>query len=557
MGTEALTSKPGDVAAAWPIPAPLDRRDALNVALLLVAFVLVLLVVPPGRSYPVIDDWIYGQSVQRLLALDYRPHDYALTSALGHLVWGAVFVWLFGFSFSVLTAANLIISAACLGVFYLLLRQTGIAPGYALFGTALLGCNPIYLHLSYSYMTDITFMLYVLAACTCYIKGAVTDNSAWLWAGGGLSALGYLTRQPGVLVAVAALFYLWWVRQLSARTALATALLPALAVAAFMVWERTQLVPLVSYTVDDFLRGKLEDPWGAVVTQAQRLVLVAPALGWALLPLLTRARKAIMVPVVFTGFVFFLIRGVTIAGTMFPEFGNVVDRTGFVMYEFNALPVWNIVVWSLIALLGTFILSVFIVSCGERVVEWVRSRPWRGAREADPTLLLYVTAALIGLLTIAAPYLYDRYLLPLVPLLMVPALRTLQVTTIDRVQAWRWASVLVLLLFFVIAQTDHRAKATARWEAAEGIVAQGVLPEHVIAGFEWTGWMYYEKAVAYVRQSGTTDLRDLVGPTRVIEDAEYMVSEVQVEGYDVIRRLLYNAWLEGGQERAVLVLKRR
>jgi 4-amino-4-deoxy-L-arabinose transferase-like glycosyltransferase len=535
----------------------LGRADALNLALLLGAFVVVLLIVPPWRSYPMIDDWAYAQSVQRLWALDYRPHDYVQPTSLGHLVWGVLFTGIFGFSFNVLTAANLVISAGCLVLFYALLRRIGIAPGYALFATALLGYNPIYLHLSYSFMTDITFTAYILAACICYLEGVRSGKSAWLWAGGALTALAYLTRQPGVLVAVAALLYLWWVGRLNRRTVMAAALLPVLAVVAFMVWERTQPPQMVSYLVQDAMQKVLANPWGVVVVQAQRVVWVVTILGWALLPVIVLARRPLLALVLYVGFVFFQLRGVTFVGTMFPEFGNIVDRTGFVLYDYRALPVWNVTVWSLIGLLGTLFLSLFIVSYGERLVAWLRSRPWRGERDADPVLMLYFTLALMGLLTFASPFLFDRYLLPLLPFLMVPALRKLQASANGRVAVWRWALVLPLLVFFLVAQTDYKVKAATRWEAAESVVVQGVLPEHVIMGTEWTGWMYYEKAVAYIREHGTTNASELVSSAYAIEDPEYIVAEMPVEGYDVVRRIPYTAWLEGGQERAVLVLKRR
>lgn len=121
----------------------LGRGDVRNLCLLLVGFAAVLILIPPVRAYPMSDDWIYAQSVKRLLDLNYRPHDQALAISLGHLVWGALLSVVFGYSFVTLTAATLLMSATCLTVFYLLLRQLRVASQPALLGTALLGFNPM------------------------------------------------------------------------------------------------------------------------------------------------------------------------------------------------------------------------------------------------------------------------------------------------------------------------------------------------------------------------------------------------------------------------------
>jgi 4-amino-4-deoxy-L-arabinose transferase-like glycosyltransferase len=514
-------------------------------------------VIPPWRAYPIFDDWAYAQSVERLLALDYRPHDFTQPSSLGHLVWGVVSVGLFGFSFNVLTATNLLISAACLVLFYVLLRQVGIVPAYALFGTALIGCNPIYLYLSYSFMTDITFMAYVLGACICYIAGVRSGNNGWLWAGGVLVALAYLTRQTGVMVAVGALLYLWWVRRLSLRTTAAAALVPVLAVVAFMVWERSQPEQMVRYLFEDEVRKVLANPWHAVVEQTQRVVWVVGTVGWALLPLLLLPIRPLVGLALYAGFVLFQIRGFLSSGMFFPGIGSIVGQSGFMMYGFDMMPVWDRQVWSAIALAGTFFLAQFLVSYGERLVAWARSRPRSVDRDGEPAFMLYTSAALLGTLTLASTFLFDRYLLPLIPFLMIPALYRLQGSTGRPAPGWRWALILPLLVFGLFAQLDFKSKATARWEAAESVVAQGVLPEHVRVGIEWTGWKYYDKAIAYVRSERMEDNEALLAPERAIDDPQYVVGELPLEGYDVVRRIPYSAWLEGGEERAVLVQKRK
>src|SRR5439155_7796055 len=133
-----------------------------NLALLLLGFACLLVVVPPVRAFPITDDWTYVRSVPHLLDLTYAPDEAAQATALGHVAWGALFSALFGQSFTVLTVANLVMGMAGVVIFYLLLRRLNVVPSYALLGAALLGFNPIYVYLSYTFMTDITFLVYVL-----------------------------------------------------------------------------------------------------------------------------------------------------------------------------------------------------------------------------------------------------------------------------------------------------------------------------------------------------------------------------------------------------------
>src|SRR5437870_4044659 len=120
-----IATEPGRV---YPRTSVLDsalatqhRADALNLALLLVGFLLVLVLVPPVRSFPVTDDWTCTRSVTGFLQGAYRPHDAVQATAVGHIAWGALFALIFGQSFTVLSIANLITAALGTVVLYLLL----------------------------------------------------------------------------------------------------------------------------------------------------------------------------------------------------------------------------------------------------------------------------------------------------------------------------------------------------------------------------------------------------------------------------------------------------
>src|SRR5438093_10413704 len=132
------------------------NQDLLNLTLVVAGFAAVLLLIPPQHEYPVIDDWIYARTVQhQLITGESYIHPVAQASLVGLAWWGTAWAKLLGFSFTTLTYSTLVLALAALFSFYGIAREVGVPPPGALLGAALLGFNPIFLHLSYSFMTDV------------------------------------------------------------------------------------------------------------------------------------------------------------------------------------------------------------------------------------------------------------------------------------------------------------------------------------------------------------------------------------------------------------------
>ena len=269
------------------------RRDWLNIGILVLLFALVLLLVSPSHRYSVTDDWAYAHSVQDMVRLNYSPSEWSMATALSHVAWGAIFVWLFGFSFTVLTASNLVMAIAGIILFYLLLRQLEVVPTFALFGATVLFLNPMYIYLSYSYMSDVPFTTYSTASLLCYVIGVKRKdrNSAlyWLFGGSLFASLAYLDRQLGAILIAVIAFYLLWEspkRVQFARIA-AAILLPCVAIVAYAVWESTFHLSLVAY-VQASLRDSVFSNFVAWLSNcALALSWDTFLLGLILLPLLS------------------------------------------------------------------------------------------------------------------------------------------------------------------------------------------------------------------------------------------------------------------------------
>src|SRR4051794_14269705 len=230
--------------ARAPVRPGVDRR---NVLLIIAGFVGVLLLIPPGHEYPIIDDWIYAGSVQNQLttgAFSMPPQSQA--NLAGLTLWGTLWARVFGLSYTTLTAATLALGLVGLLAFYGLARRVDVPPAGALLGTALLGFNPLFLHLSYSFMTDVPFLALVLVACYGYVRGLQAPAGArglvWLWEAGLFIGWAFLIRQFALLAPLAfggvLLLNGLWTRRWRWRELLLIVLVPGLIMGAWTFYTR-------------------------------------------------------------------------------------------------------------------------------------------------------------------------------------------------------------------------------------------------------------------------------------------------------------------------------
>lgn len=160
---------------------PSSVRNGLLCVLIVAACFLVIYPVVNG---PGGDDFSYTKT-----ALDFEQSGKLLyngwaTAMLGWLIpWGALFVKLFGFSFTTLRIALLPIAMATVYLLHQVLRRFGINRQNAVFGTLAVALSPIFLFMATGYMTDVPGLLVILV-CIYMCQRAVaaqTDRAVLLW----------------------------------------------------------------------------------------------------------------------------------------------------------------------------------------------------------------------------------------------------------------------------------------------------------------------------------------------------------------------------------------
>jgi hypothetical protein len=119
----------------------------------------------------------------------------------------------------------------------------------------------------------------------------------------------------------------------------------------------------------------------------------------------------------------------------------------------------------------------------------------------------------------------------------------------------RWLALAPLALFAILAQHDFIIRAETRWQAAQSLVAQGVKPDQIYAGYEWAGWYLFRDGVDYMRRTG--DYTHIYFPAEAVQNPLYAVMQLHGDDVEEVGSVTYHSWLEGGASKQILILKRK
>jgi 4-amino-4-deoxy-L-arabinose transferase-like glycosyltransferase len=498
-----------------PAPKPaLRRADLRSLAIILAGFVAVLLILPPQHEYPIIDDWIYASSVRDLLSTGrFIMPSHSQANLVGLTLWGALWVKLFGFSFTTLTYSTLVMALAGLYAFYGIARAVNVPLWGALLGTGLLLFNPLFVQLSYSFMTDVPFLALVLISCYCYIRGVQKDHLGWLVLGGLFAGWSFLIRQFGLLVPVAFFLYIaanglltgkWRWRQL-----IVTALVPAIIFGGWAVWARDIPESVSAYEADVRRSGYVfKEPWLRVFLLRAFNVLPLTALfAWAAVKLPRGCWWLFGFWLAVLGFGMHLVALPTeiwiniseppFTGRLgpfsydFPQQsfsfgteGNVLQVGGISFFQFRQQPIWTPEAWRAIWLFGLLLAALLLAKMTASLFDWLKLQ--RNKQPLPPLVALYLLGVMVFAVSLAfAGDIFDRYILGFLPFLVLFVVRG-SFNWGRRAWIYSVATLAVLATFTLLAKADQIEHDNVRWQAGQWM-AQRVGLLHV--GYDWDYWM--------------------------------------------------------------------
>ena len=552
---------------------------------------LAIILVNPIGNFPLNDDWSYGLTVKFLHEHgDFRPAGWTCMTYISEALWGDLFCLPAGFSFTAVRFSTITISWIGLLGFYVLIRQLGQPRRMAFACALLLAFNPLYFALSNSFMSDVPFTTMAIFSLLLYVRYFQTESIATLAIALGMTIVATLCRQLGMAMPLAFTITLLLKRGFQ-RHNLVRALTPS--VVTIGVWvgynhwlKASGRMPAIYNEETDKLLQIVGRPWTVPLHLAHHGWNALMYLGCFLLPLLLLllpagkrliaawwAKAALGVFAVWS-----LARFVAKPGLM-PVHGNVLDPHGIGPLLLQDTQLLNLphvtplpkVFWAGITALSLIGAGLLLVLCARFLVN-LCTQPTKpessdSSSGLQPTLakwanicrnqlestdhtiaVFFLVCALIYVAPLVIAGFFDRYLIPLIVLLVAFLVTTMRDVDTHARPWQRYAFMLLLLgsaAYAVAGTKDYLAWNRTRWVALADLQHNGVAPQSIDGGLEFNAWYFYDPN--YKPNGNKSDWW--------VIDNQYLLSFGDMAGFTEFKEYDYRRWLPPSHGK-ILVLKR-
>jgi Dolichyl-phosphate-mannose-protein mannosyltransferase len=487
-----------------PEPVAIRPTSLYPPLLCVLALICCLVIADPMLRMGVDDDFSYMWMAKRLAETGHVIYNGWTEPMVGwQLYLGAFFIKLFGFSFTILRVSILLLAIPTIVLMHRLFLRFGLNEWNATLATLTISISPLFLPLSFSFMSDIPGLLLLvlcLYSCVRAIQ-ASTDRAAlsWLLFAGLTNAVGGTVRQVvwlGLLVIIPSAA--WWMRRRRGMM-ITGALLGALGL--IVSYAATNWLRAQPYAISDHILSQTHDR-AKVVHTVMDLISEALAGCLLLLPVLIaflvkfpwrnpRMRKqfvAVLILILLGVAAFVLrdgqfpwlapfsenflnVRGLWTVGVpgFRPEVFPMWARIGLTALTFAAVAALLVCLWNMPRL-------------KDRQQD-VPALPWG----AVLTLIVPYLLVYLGLLT-TREIIYERYVLPMMLVFLVLILRLYQQKLADKLPLLTIVVALAFAAYGIAVEHDLYAALRARVAAADELVAAGVSRDRFYAGYEYDGW---------------------------------------------------------------------
>lgn len=572
----------------------LDRSLLVDAAVIAAVWCLSILIVNPIGEFPLIDDWSYRETLRRLLETgEYRPLGWAVMTLLSHILWGAVFALADDLSFNTLRISSLVAGFIGLLGTYVLMRDLRQPRMLAVVAALTLAFYPPYYVLSYMYMTDVPFAAMAVWSVVLLARSLRSGSNIELLAGTALALAAVLSRQVGLFISLAFAATVLLKPGLSWRTAM-RGMIPAIicitALLTFNYWLEVTGRTGVHYgQVNGWAWRNLNSEFMTVRILSSYFYFTPIYFGLFLLPILLlgaqvlflsdemkkrwRSHRKVMMVVVSVTVVVMAVSATVLATRMgiiplipfADQWGNQLNPKGLGLrmihdlidlkldHHVALLPIWFWTVLTATGLLGALLLIAKLsVHASELLPKVLRRYPI----DDDQTVGMFlVLCTLVYLLPFLAFGFYDRYLIPLIPILAAGliSLSGKQVALTDgSSKALRRGAVIVLAIWAMISiggTRDYMTWNRVRWQALHELMQdRNVPPEEINGGHEFNGLYLYDN---YPERLAT---QEAAWRSWVVRDT-YQIGFGPVPGYTIIKEYPYWHWFPPHTQRIVVMQK--
>jgi hypothetical protein len=476
------------------------RWDGL---LLTATVILAILASLPFVEMGQIDDFSYVKTTFGFARTGHLVYNGWAAAMLGwQVVWGALFVKLFGYTYAATRLSTLTVAAGCVWLTHSICLRCGVNRRNAIFGTLTICLSPLFVPLSVTFMTDISGLFVILVCLYCCLRAldARSDRTVVMWVivAALTGAVGGTARQIAWLAPLVMVPSAVWLRR-RRRGAVVAGLIGEIITAAVVLecirWFKAQpySVPEILIPESRSFREMVGRYLGAFLCLSFLLlpILVASFASVRAIPRKTLAWMAVFVPVALIASMF-ITRHNPLRGMM-PWIGDVIIRLGVFDYR-NA---WFIGISPMTFNFAERVAVSAIVFAALIVFPYVILLERSPGRADADGVTWHCLVLLFGPFSVAylasllpralSADIIDRYLLPLLVLAVVVLLRLYQERVKTHLPLVSYV-VLCLFMFLSVAGThDWIAMYKARVLAINRLHAGGITSSQIQAGYEADG----------------------------------------------------------------------
>ena len=529
------------------------RQDLHATVALAVVWLTAVVIVDPRADVPIIDDWTYAESVERLLrGGGFAVSAWSSTFPAAQIWWGTLFAWIGGFSFTALRLSTLVLWLGTTLATYGVARTLGCRPAAAFVGALGLFAYPVLFVLAFSFMTDVPFVA-VSALSLAALCSGLRDRRLARLAMGLLAAIVAFFVRPVAIALPAGL--LLGTLALDDRVLRRRAALLAIATAAVMATSSVvaaRFFPLageggVAYRVERLRYVLFISPRIYLEAAFSMLAHVGLAIAPVLVAVGARPSRRVLWTAAGLGAAAIVVSRVgpgPVSALKWSHTMNVAELGAARPLLQGATPPGA--VGQAIEIAATV---VGLVAAAELLARLARGlRPGGWLRNPEWACVAGFGLASAGLCFVLW-FFYDRYYLPVVLaalLLVLPEART------PRVSAGALLGALVLL--DVTGTRDMLAYARVVSATAAELRATGVRDVDVDAGYPENGWRLYSHPERL--PPGSVPARDVPHVTASADGIAWVIANAPLPGYRVERTVPVPTWWASGDRIYVLKAER-
>ena len=485
-----------------------------------IIWLICIILVNPFGDFPLNDDWSYARNAQAL-ALENKIYfdEWGAMTLIAHTMWGAFFCKIFGFSFTVLRFSTLVLGWVGLLVTYLFFQEGGMKKNHAFWATILLAFNPFYFANSFSYMTEVPFMCFLMAAAYFSVKAINGKGQKNILLATLFSIIATMIRQPGVLVPIAFLITYISKNKLSLKVVIqgvTPTLLTLGSLILFTIWRNSNYglsknFGKTSQLIDNITNGYLENAlatkasgffilWGLFLLP---MLIVLIANFWKKTPPLGKIISVIIALIL--SYPYYHTLADAYLGNTFTNFGIgpiVLPSDGEFPISHLHQNDWKN--FTLVGFISAIVLLQWILIRTTQLLFFIKNRSSNSVNWN--TFFALATAFGYFAFLMLNNFYFDRYSLIAFPFLILMLFPQVENFSIPKpLKIIGHITLAAIILFSIGATHDYLSWNRARWEAADySHQTLQLKPEKINGGFEYKKWF----GIIFNRPLGYQGLED-------------------------------------------------